>query len=360
MKKYLIIYHKEDNDGVFSGAIFYDYINNILNIDKSLIDTLPADYNMLTEFAKSNTPEELHEKYDTIVLTDISFNDSKYMKKLFKEFNNNFIWCDHHAPIIKESLKLNFDGAVGVRNTQKSAILCVYEYLYDTFNEIYQTIDKEPSTKFPEIYRVLSGWDSWSYEREGYEFEYVRNVNKGATFTYNLDFNKIVKLVENVRIGYNTNLQADEHFIYVERFNDVINSWYNIGKNLNEYDDQVMEGIITNNGDCSWKLFAYDDDKQHSLYRETCVIFHQGATNSAMFKSLKKTHPEIKNGMVFKHLTSGNWVISLYNVYDDDWFHCGEFLQKTFKGGGHSGAAGATITEKQFIKLLHDKAIYCK
>ena len=32
-KKYLIIYHKEDNDGVFSGAIFYNYLITELKIN---------------------------------------------------------------------------------------------------------------------------------------------------------------------------------------------------------------------------------------------------------------------------------------------------------------------------------------
>ena len=34
MYKYLLIYHEEDNDGLFSGAIFYDYLLNNLKVDK--------------------------------------------------------------------------------------------------------------------------------------------------------------------------------------------------------------------------------------------------------------------------------------------------------------------------------------
>ena len=32
-KKYLVIYHKEDNDGVFSGALLYDYLINTMKYD---------------------------------------------------------------------------------------------------------------------------------------------------------------------------------------------------------------------------------------------------------------------------------------------------------------------------------------
>jgi len=359
MKRYLIIYHKEDNDGVFSGALFYDYIANKLNVSTSEIDTLPADYASLTEYAKRHTVEELHETYDTIVMTDISFNDVKYMKKLYDEFKENFIWCDHHAPIIKESFKNKFNDAMGVRNTEKSAILCTYEYLYDVFNVIYSTIDKKPVENFPELLRILSGWDSWSYEREGYDFEYVRNVNKGVTATYNLDFNNILELVKLIRISYNDtdDIHAQHGRIDLDM---MIGNFYDFGKKLNEYDDKTMESIIKTSGDCSWRIFVYDEDKGRSLYRETCTIFHQGASNSQMFKILKRTHPEVKNGMIFKHNPSGQWTISLYNVNDDDWFHCGEYLKKRFNGGGHKGAAGATISEKEFIKILKDKAIYDK
>ena len=54
--------------------------------------------------------------------------------------------------------------------------------------------------------------------------------------------------------------------------------------------------------------------------------------------------------MIFKHNPSGEWTISLYNIYEDDWFHCGEYLKRIFGGGGHVGAAGATLSENEFIK----------
>ena len=142
MYKYLIIYHKEDNDGLFSCALFYDYLISKLNINKNEIQLLPADYNFLETWSKQNDDiQQLHKEYAHILMTDISFNDPKYMKKLYDEYNSDFIWCDHHAPIIKASSEYNFDNCPGVRNTQKSAILCVYEFLYDPFNEKYSLVN---------------------------------------------------------------------------------------------------------------------------------------------------------------------------------------------------------------------------
>ena len=65
--KYLIIYHKEDNDGVFSAAIFYDYLVNDLHINIDLIDLLPADYNYLNNISNEYTAEKLHETYKIMI-----------------------------------------------------------------------------------------------------------------------------------------------------------------------------------------------------------------------------------------------------------------------------------------------------
>ena len=348
MKKYLIIYHREDNDGLVSGTMFYDYLLNVLKIDKGDIDLLGADYNSLSQFGNDDAIENLKDQYENIIMTDISFNDYKYMKKLYKEFGNNFIWCDHHKPIIDDSHRHKFSGAVGIRDTTKSTILCVYEFLYDPFNDHYN------KKEIPELFRILSAWDSWTYEKEGYEFEYVRNVNKAVTVEYKLDFDKILDLVKLVRMSYleDQNIHTEHGKIGLDM---MIDDFYKLGKQLNEYDDQVMENIIKNSGDCSWKVRFYDEDKGRPLYHSACAIFHQGATNSLMFKSLERKG--INHGLVFKHQPNGNWVLSMYNVSEHEWTHCGEFLKERYGGGGHKGAAGCTLTESQFIKILKSKTI---
>lgn len=339
MKKYLIIYHREDNDGVVSGSLFYDYLTTKLNVNKSEIALLPSDYNSLAQFEKQHPIETLKEEYENIIMTDISFNDVKYMKKIYKEFDNRFIWCDHHKPIIDESWREHFNDVAGVRNTTKSAILCVYEYLYDAFNERYNKKD------IPEIFRLLSAWDSWSYEREGYEFEYVKAINKAYTIRFNLDFDLVVKHVHDIIKHWEENheniFDKQEYFDY--------------GMILNNYDDIVMEGIIKTSGDCSWQVQFEDNGKGLPLFHKACAIFHQGATNSTMFKCLK--NKGINHGLVFKHSPNGNWVMSMYNINEDECTHCGEFLKKKYNGGGHKGAAGCTFTEAQFIKILNNKII---
>ena len=323
MNKYLLIYHKEDNDGVFSGALFYNFLKKTFgeNIE---ISTFPADYKDMRYFEnKHKDLAELHSLYTDIILTDISFT-SDYMINLYKEFENRFIWCDHHAPIIKAMKGYN-NNIAGIRNTKKSAILCVYEFLYDQFN----------MEKIPELFKILSAWDSFTFKENGYTLDYVRNINKCVTIKTKLDLNEVIELVDDI-------LTNDDKLDYEKL--------YAYGKTFNDYDQTNIDNIIKTSGDKSWHLLVSD-----SVMQSACAIFHQGSSNSLMFKSLEST--DIKHGIVFKHNPDSTWTVSLYNINEDDTFHCGQFLREKYNGGGHVGAAGCQITQEQFIKILKNKTL---
>ena len=349
-KEYLIIYHKEDNDGVFSAAIFEDYILNSLHFKLEDLCFIGADYNNLAEFSKDdhNAPEELHKEFKHIIMTDISFNDPKYMKALYDEFKNDFIWIDHHAPIIKESYKLKFDNAPGIRDTQRSAILNAWKFLYDQFDEAYN------EKRVPELLRILSAWDSWSYEREGYDFEYVKAINKATTLKYDLQLHNIRPIICALRNVYVEN-KDDKIMNITAKDSDLIEELFTYGTTINNYEDIMFKSILETSGDCSWEVRFDDKDKGRPLFHKACAIFHQGATNSTMFKSLKKKG--IDHGLVFKHQPNGNWTMSMYNIDENSWVHCGDLLKERYNGGGHKGAAGCTFTEDQFIEILKRKII---
>lgn len=323
--KYLVIYHKEDNDGVFSGAMFYNYLIHDLNIPANEIYKFGADYNDIKLLANAITPKNLHELYENIILTDISFS-TEYMIELSNEFKEHFIWCDHHAPIIK-SIKGYNNLIPGIRNTKKSAILCAYEWLYDPFNLQYN------NKELPELLRILSAWDSFTFEQEGYELDYVRDVNKGITVKYDLNFKNISDLLHEIIYENKSSIDIQ---IYAHDF----------GHNINKYDDDKFEKIILTAGDKNWKI---------NENRDACAIFHQGSSSSLIFKILKNTI--YVNGIVFKHNSDTSWTISLYNINEDDKFNCGEYLREKYNGGGHIGAAGCTITQDQFIEILKNNKL---
>jgi len=362
-KKYLLIYHKEDNDGLFSAAIIYDYLLNKLKIDPGAIDRCPADYNLLEEFSKKCDMDYLTDNYDSIIMVDISFNDWTYMKKLYKTYGNDFIWCDHHAPIIQLSIQKNFDSIPGIRETNRSAILCVWKYLYDQFDEEFNKAIKNKSSNIPKLFRILSAWDSFTFDTFKLDIDYCKNINVGVNNEYQLDFDKIYQLVNDLTYVYLNN-QPKGIFSALHKDSVIIRDLEKNGKLINSYIDYSMTNIIENNGDCDWKIMTGEMFDGSPTWRTACAIFYQGATNSTMFKCLNKGNKDdIMNGIVFKHLNNGNWSISLYNIRKEEppvnagGFHCGDYLRKNYNGGGHSGAAGCTITQEQFIKILKKKQL---
>ena len=91
MKTYLLIYHKEDNDGVVSAALVYDYLIRKLNCEANDIELLPSDYNTLSTLEKSTSVDTLVELYQTIIMVDISFNNIKYMIAPYNVFSKLII-----------------------------------------------------------------------------------------------------------------------------------------------------------------------------------------------------------------------------------------------------------------------------
>ena len=325
---YLIVYHKEDNDGLFSMAIVYNYFVHEIKCDKDKISLLGVDYNDLNSISDEDI-KSWKESFDYIVMTDICFNNNKRMIELKNMFEDRFVWIDHHAPVINESYRLKFDDINGERNTLRSALLNTYKYYYDQFDISYN--DK----KVPEILRILSAYDSWSYEREGYTIDYVMAVNKAVTHTFKLNPQKVIDFVYKV--------------IYTDTIDEKdILSFYVLGNSFIEYDKANYKSLIDYYGDFSFVIDKGD------IKEPICVLFYQAPTGSYVFESCKD---RVNHGVVFKRLPTGNWVLSLYNTKNDIDFHCGEFCKTKYNGGGHKGAAGAQLTEAQFKKILKSKIL---
>ena len=335
MKRYLIIYHREDNDGLFSAAICENYIRKT-NADDVKIDKLPSDYVSLSDIKKSEV-DKWDEKYNSVIMTDISFSDPKMMKYLYKTLENKLVWIDHHLPAIKASFANGYDNTAGERNHKRSAILLAFKFFYDTIDEYYN------DGKAPELLRILSAWDSFTYEKEGYLLEYVRDVNKGVTETYSLVYGRIYVFVENLLNLWNEYINTG-NTEYMKFSDDNIVYFFSEGHKYNQYDDSRMERIVKEWGDMSWTVDG----------RSACALFFQEASNSLMFKTVAD---KMQNGIVFKHKPDGKWVMSLYNTNTDDNFHCGDYLKANYGGGGHVGAAGCTLSQEQFIELLTSKKI---
>ena len=334
--RYLLIYHKDDNDGLISGALINKWLKFTYKKDAD-ITLCPSTYSELFELWESGeVANSWNNEYDYIIMTDLSFNEIKAMKYLKNTFKNHFIWIDHHAPAIKASIKEGYGGLEGYRDTNQSAILNAYRYFYDPLN-----ITRENGT-LPNVLRVLSAYDSFSYEREGYEFDYVEAVNLGANSMYELDFDKCTQMLNDILYYDYT------EYVWKASINNdyILANLEKCGKIIQKYERQKNKKIITDYGDGDWFI--------ENTHRKCIVLFMQGQTSLIMFDSVKHLY---SNAAVFKRTPTGNWTMSLYNTNINDNFHCGEYLKEKYKGGGHSGAAGCTLPESKFLKMLKTKTI---
>ena len=316
-EQYLIIYHKEDNDGLFSMAIIYNYLIIEKNINKDNIKLFGADYNDLD---KLSLDDDIIKNSTHIYISDVSFDTVEKMIQLKEMFGENLVWIDHHKPMIDNSISKGFDDIKGIRDTKHSALYNAFKYLY-------------PTHDIPELFKLLSAWDSWSYDAEGIDFDLCKYINIGVNNIYNLNPDFIINYV----------------YLLIYIYNDYINppdigELYEIGKFEAKILDRTYENNVKAYGDFSWTVNG----------RTACAMFIQGPSNSQMFKVCKD---KVQNGIVFKRLPDSNWALSLYNTDNQHDFHCGEYLKKHFNGGGHEGAAGCQISEELFINILKQKKI---
>ena len=316
--KYLIVYHLEDNDGVCSAAIIKYYLLN--NLHASHVDLFPATYAILDNVVKHNFME--FEGYDSLIMTDVSFNGFENMEHVFEMFGKNFVWIDHHAPIIKESEIRKYDIKInGVRDSSRSAILNAYKYCFDEFDIKYN------SGTAPLIFRYLSARDSWSTNRENLDFEKTRAVNAGFTSISKISvdwfFERIGRIIDPEDYRYN---------------DEVIEEMYSVGKKIVDEADRRSEELVKNCGQGGYTVNG----------RSAILLFTSGPTNSLIFKTVKDKY---QNAICVKSSNDGRVILSLYNTgFDDHSFHCGEYLKKTYGGGGHEGAAGCTISKEVFVE----------
>ncbi|MBQ3414707.1 MAG: hypothetical protein IJH39_05020 [Clostridia bacterium] len=334
-KKYLIIYHFEDNDGCCSAAIMKYYLTHELNVDEKDITLFGANYAILAQIYKDNfnfvhngKDINLLNDFNHIIMTDVSFNDFNAMKEIYEVYGSNFTWVDHHTPIINESVRQKYDVKInGVRDTNRSALLNMYKYCYDPLDIKYVNGDA------PYLLRILSAWDSFTFENEGIDFEYARKVNMGFTKWYNLDVDIWYSNIGNFILG-------------TPEFNkSYADEGYKIGKEEADAYDERNEKIIKNFGMPGFTVNG----------RPAILLFMSEGTSSLIFKSVMDKY---KNGICAKTNPSGNIVISLYNTdRNDHSFHCGTYLHDKYGGGGHEGAAGATLSCETFINIIKTKQI---
>ena len=399
----LLIYHKEDADGLMSAAIAYCYLCGIswdaivkkanegileewltgiyegldgrTSKDRMLlpcgagVTMKGVSYADLTNLVNSaggaeKLAEKLKKQYTRVIATDISFNETDVMFSLYKKYKENFVWFDHHKAVIASSADTGrpFYKASGLRDTATSALMLVYHYFYGTMycHSLCQSMQTAP-----EMLRLLAGYDSWqpkphlveSLERaqsftKGFEYKIKMNIADAVLYAafalyssiINNEYgNSLKKLKETDEKAYENILASAD---YVNRYLDgQLSEIERDGRVVIGAQKQMWEQSVEQFGDYSFTVNG----------ESCCALFSQMAANSKMFDCVRDKG--IEHVAVFKRTPESKWVLSLYNTDGDSKFCVGQYLKERYGGGGHPGAGGATLDAGQFDAIMVSRNI---
>lgn len=400
----LLIYHKEDADGLMSAAITYCYLYGLTwdtivkkakeyglgkwfdsiyeNFggrtakDKALV--LPSgasvtlkgvSYADLTNLVNgAGGADKLvstwRKRYTRVILTDISFNETEVMFSLYKKYNENFVWFDHHKAVIASSWNADrqFGKTEGLRDTATSALMLVYHYFYGTCycHSLCQSMQTAPETL-----RLLAGYDSWQPKTH-----LIGSLEMALAFTKG--FESEIKM----------NIDGAVRYAAFALYSDIINNEYgNSLRKLKETDEAAYENILNCADYVNWYLDAQREtiecnghvviETQKQMWKQSveqfgdysftvngescCALFSQMAANSKMFECVRDKG--IEHVAVFKRTPESKWVLSLYNTREGGKFCVGAYLKERYGGGGHPGAGGATLGIGQFDAIMSSRNI---
>lgn len=342
MDSVLVIYHKEDNDGACSAGIVKSFLEKYSKV--SHIQLLGVTYADLAKIWNTEgIPDmvEWQDLYDTIFMVDISFNNPLAMDSLYTGWGDFFIWCDHHKPAIDVSKEYCYGKTPGIRRTDQSALMNVWDFMVDLFDP--KTKDGNgflKKVRVPEELVLLSDYDSWAYTRKDiYKDPGVKetmfNINTGMTDISNLDPEFFAEWV---------GLWLDGKYTKYSYF---ANDARIQGERIRTLDSKRIGKALEEHGDMNWTLAGN---------RRCCMVFTTEKMNSLSFGSI--SDPKIKNGAILKYDAANDcWTMSLYNFDDNDDFDCGVYLKEHYGGGGHKGAAGCTISNEQVSQLMLTKSV---
>jgi len=161
----LCFYHGGDLDGRCSGAIVKYY-----NPDCTLI---PFDHGRNFPYDKI--------KGQIVYLCDMSLHTIEEMRRIEDE-SAEFIWLDHHAVIIEESEKHNFNPT-GIRRNGTAACELTWEFEAEKHKQ-----PDTPAKAMPQAVKLLGRYDVWDldFHEDVFPFQVAMKA-KGMDPRYQMD-----------------------------------------------------------------------------------------------------------------------------------------------------------------------------
>lgn len=299
----LIIYHRVDFDGLFSGSIARKYFTEVEGLEPQFLGWNYGD----------NIPETnyLLQSFDKIVMVDISF-PPEVMKELAD--SGKLVWIDHHCTAINNSINHGYDGAHGIRVNGTAACELCWQFFY-------------PGTVCPKIIQYIGAYDVWNkskfpWEEETLPIEYA--IKTKFELKFNKLYNNLNDLISNQKIiGY----------------------LINTGKSILEYNRATWRTWV--------KTYGFPVTVA-GRYNGIALLSPQ--FGSSMFESVI---PDYDIYVVVQRKTATTFSLGMYKEPDRlPEFNCGEYVSKSYEnGGGHPGACGCLINLEQFTKLITEGVI---
>ena len=297
----MIIYHKADLDGYFSGAL-------VKSIYKG--ETLYGlDYN-------DTIDDNVLDNEGILYVVDFSLPIRQMQK-----YAGKMVWIDHHRTAIEDSKKYGYSDILGIRDENYAACELVYNYLYKQFNTV--------PLQEPAIIKYVGNWDI--HRQLGYnEWHATEVVQQGLKYRYFSLHNGIEPLVQEL-------------------------NWL-----LSMSDTGVKNSYIYSDGDLLWwHQHAQNEALVKSAFEikvdDKPAMAIIGGVGSSVFDSVKDRE---QLWVVFNSVTPEKVKMSVYKdptVFTD--FNCGDYLKEHYKGGGHPSAAGTYIDFDTFTDIVKSKTI---
>src|SRR5574344_340352 len=151
MKKAVVVFHKVDYDGIFSCCEVVRWLEKSIEyIDWDLVGY---------DYSDKELPDykDWPNLYDTLIMVDVSFPPESMV--FLKDKMREFIYEDHHAVNIDNSIEYGYDNLKGIRDINFSAAENTWKDLFG--NEV------------PMIIQYVSALDIWNKDRFDWNLETV-------------------------------------------------------------------------------------------------------------------------------------------------------------------------------------------
>ena len=362
--KTVCIYHSIDLDGWMSAAIvnYWHFTKPDEKIKSGYQGTtIPIDDIDFIGYNYGQPIPDLSE-YDKVIMCDISF-PTNIMIDLGKRLGMNFIWIDHHVSAIipiEGYIRDNNNFAIsGIRNTKFAACELTWKCFF--FND-----------PMPEIVRLLGRYDCFGHKftkedesRRLTLLEYTKSTTRIMSQEEQDELaNLNIKLLEEQKVlefqygarqiiaNYEEAYTWLTHSLHLTNWNYDLDSPEDViwEKGIHIYQYLCTEAKQTYRNGFEVILSEYRDEtcSEERLHKFICI-------NKERFNPINfgiDYHKEGYDGAACFHRTKdGKWAFSLYN--DNGLVDCSQ-IAKQFGGGGHKGAAGFVLNNKDFNILIND------